>query len=269
MVTRDAKSSGSPCASGASQLLEPEQEETPGRGPQGCEDLSRPLSEEQSGSGVGDGGGGEKGLRKAGRASLEARGLECHTEKCGPRKDSREMVLTGALRALIGEYERGWEAPGHLREREDMREGREGRPEPLGSGASWGTRGGQLHLRVPAMGGDWGEERKGRERSGSPGSSAMLGSWLRASRATGSSHRISAISRSALGEQGWQGGYRSGLGWVLTGLEPCVPPQLGARPDPCHPLALVNLPGRLCLPRACGGKVTWELPSQARGPLLG
>lgn len=116
------------------------------------------------------------------------------------------------------------------------------------------------------MGGAWGEERKGRELSGSPGTPAMLGSWLRASRAMGSSHRVSAISWSALGEQGRQGGRRSGPGRVLTGLEPCVPPQLGARPDPCHPLALVNLPCRLCLLWACGGNVTWELPSQACVP---
>lgn len=98
MVTRDAKFSGSPRGAGfmglASQLLEPEQEETPRlRVPGKWGSIKATIRGAEWEWG---GGGGEKGQRKAGRAGLEVRGLGCHAEECGQRKDTVEMASAGA-----------------------------------------------------------------------------------------------------------------------------------------------------------------------------
>lgn len=158
---------------------------------------------------------------------------------------SRDGLCRGlrALSASVGGARGTWEHEGERRH-----EGREGGK--AGAHGVWSFLGNMWWTaspKGPSNGRGLGRGEKGEGAVGSPRSPAMLGSRLRASRAMGSSHRVSAISRSALGEQGRQGGCRSGPGRVLTGLESCVPPQLGARPDPCHPLALVNLPCRLWL----------------------
>lgn len=219
-VIRDAEFSGSPWGAGfvrlrripagppsTRRLREPKQGETPRlRAPRKWESVQAAVREQ---SGVGE---ERRDREKAGGAGLEVSGLECHTEKCGQRKDISKDGLCRSVGAAKG-------APGKIRKREEMRERREGRPEPLG--AYWGYVGDSCARGSPQLGGDWEKERQGKAQSGSP--SAPVGSRLRASRVRGSSHLVSAISGSAL---------RSVR--VLTGLESCVPPQVGAEPDPCH-----------------------------------
>lgn len=139
-VIREAKFSGSPRGGGFAglgsprsvpagppgrrRMLGPKQGETPRpRIPQ--EQRRRDGSRSRSSSEQQSVWWGRRGREKTGTAGLEVRGLECHTEKCGQRRDaSGDGVYRRPERNEQECGRRKRETPGKIREREETRQGR-------------------------------------------------------------------------------------------------------------------------------------------------